>query len=127
MNQKFRLAALAVLALVLTCLCLARPIRPHRTPHSGCVQRCGSYCRSLGMLTSQSCSSCTCYPPPVFLGGCEGGCYGGYGCSGYGGCSGGYSGCNGYGGCSGGDYGGCGGDGCGGFGGCGGGGCGGGC
>src|SRR5579862_8009019 len=112
MNQTVRLTLLTVLALVLTCLCFARPIRVHRMPHSNCVQRRGSYCRSMGMLTNQSCNSCSCYPPPVVTGGCYGGCYGGYGCGGDGG-----DGCGGFG---------CGGGGCGG-GGCGGGGCGGGC
>jgi hypothetical protein len=114
MNQTVRLAALAVLALALTCLCLAQPVH-HRFAHANCVPRCGHYCRSLGLLTYETCRTCFCYGPPT------GGCYGG-GC--YGGCSGG-----GYGGGCGGYGGGCGGGGCGGggCGGCGGGGCGGGC
>lgn len=115
MNKTVRLAALAVLAFTLTCLALAGPIH-HRLPGSNCVQRCASYCRSLGMMTYETCTSCYCYPPAGYgcygcAGGCSGGCYGGCYGGGYG------CGCGGYG-CSGG--------GCGG-GGCGGGGCGGGC
>ena len=112
MNKSLRLAALTVLALVLTCMCLARPvhIHPGRMPHTGCVLGCGNYCRAFGMLTYRTCSSCYCYPPTPVVS-CGGGCNG-------------YTGCSGESGCSGGD--GCGGGGCGG-GGCGGGGCGGGC
>jgi hypothetical protein len=105
MNKTVRLAALVVLALALTCLCLAQPGFPHKIPHPNCVPKCAHSCRSLGMLTYQTCKSCYCYlPTPV---GCDGGCSG---CSGYSGCEGGcYGGC--YGGCDGG---------CGGGGGCGG-------
>ena len=108
MNKTVRLVVLAVLALALTCLCLAQPARLHRNNHSNCVPRCEKYCRSLGLLARVSCKSCTCYSAG---GGCYGGCYGG-GCYG-GGCSGGcYGGCNG--GCDGCGGGGCGGGGCGG-------------
>jgi len=114
MNKTVRLALLAVLALTLTCLCLAGPIHHHRMPHSSCVPRCGHYCESLGLLTRETCSSCTCYSPAPVYYGCSGcGYSGSYGCDGGYGCYG-CDGCGGYGG------------GCGG-GGCGGGGCGGGC
>lgn len=116
MNKSLRLATLTVLALVLTCMCLAGPLHFHhgRMPFTGCVLGCGTYCRALGMLTYRTCSTCYCYSstPVVGCGGCSG--------SGYTGCDGGgYTGCDG-GGCTGG-WGGCSG------GGCGGGGCGGGC
>lgn len=117
MNKTVRLAALAVLALALTSLCLARSpgfTYRHRISHSNCVPRCGRVCTALGLLTYQTCSSCYCYLPTPAVGGCGGGCYYGGGCYG-GGCYGG--GCYG-GGCYGGCYGG---------GGCDGGGCGGGC
>jgi hypothetical protein len=117
MNKTLRLASLAVLALLLTCMCLARPGRSHRMPRTGCVLGCGNYCRAFGMLTYKSCHSCYCYQPTPVLGGGGGGCSGG--CTGFTGCTGGcYSGCDGgSGGC--GSDGGCGGGGCGG-GGCGG-------
>ena len=116
MNKTLRLAALTVLALVLTCMCLARPVHVHRgrMPLTGCVLGCGNYCRAFGLLTYKTCNSCYCYAPTPVVG-C-GGCAGYSGCTGYTGCDGGYTGCNG--GCNGG-WGGCGG--------CGGGGCGGGC
>jgi hypothetical protein len=48
MNKSLRLAALTVLALVLTCMCLAGPIHTHhgRMPVTGCVLGCGNYCRA---------------------------------------------------------------------------------
>jgi hypothetical protein len=112
MHKTLRLAALTVLALVLTCMCLARPFPGHRTPRTGCVLGCGNYCRAFGLLTYNTCQSCYCYQPAPVVG-CSGGCSGYTGCSGETG-----SGCMG---CDGG-WGGCGGGGCGG-GGCGGGGC----
>ena len=58
MNKSLRLAALTVLALVLTCLCLARPIHTHsRFPRTGCVLGCGNYCRAFGMQTYKTCDS----------------------------------------------------------------------
>jgi hypothetical protein len=120
MNKHFRLAALAVLALVLTSLCLAGPFRPHRPIHTtGCVLGCFNYCRAFGLATYKSCTSCYCYQPAPPVVGCSGGgCSGGsYGCDGSSGE--GCEGCSGWG-CGG--WGGCGGGGCGG-GGCGGGGC----
>jgi len=79
MNKAVRLAALAVLALTLTCLCLAGPGLPHRIPHSGCVPRCAHYCRTLGLRAYQTCSSCYCYPADSGAG-CGGwGCGGGWG------------------------------------------------
>jgi len=117
MIKTVRLAALAVLAFTLTCLCLAGPIGGHRFNRGNCVQRCGSYCESIGMLAHESCSACYCYSPAPVYAGCYGGCGDGEGGC-YGGCYGGCDGCGGWG-CGG--WGGCGG-GCGG-GGCGGGGC----
>ena len=126
MNKSLRLAGLAVLALTLTCMCLAGPLRVHhnRMPaRSGCVLGCGTFCRAFGLLTYRTCGTCYCYSPTTVVGcgGCTGSGYSG--CTGYTGCGGGcYSGCDGgWGGCGGGGWGGCGG------GGCGGGGCGGGC
>jgi hypothetical protein len=114
MNKSLRLAALTVLALVLTCMCLARPvhIHPGRIPRTGCVLGCGNYCRAFGLATYKTCYSCSCYPPTpvVACGGCTGTGY--TGCSGESGCSGETgNGCGGWGGCGGG---GCGGGGCGG-------------
>lgn len=111
MNTSLRLALLAVLALVLTCLCLARPIRRGRVPQSGCVQGCGNYCRELGLIPVRMCKSCYCFAPTPVAVGCSGSSSGYTGCSGVpsSGCDG--SGCDGSGGCGGG---GCGGGGCGG-------------
>ena len=66
MNKTVRLIVLTVLALTLTCFCLARsrPGTIHRNPQHVCVPRCASYCSALGMLTYQTCSSCYCYAPP---------------------------------------------------------------
>jgi hypothetical protein len=87
MNKTLRLAALSVLALVLTCLCLAGP-GPHRKiPLSICIQRCERYCGALGLVAMPVCHPCRCYLPASGCGGCAGF---GDGCGGYsGGCSGG--------------------------------------
>jgi hypothetical protein len=112
MNKSLRLAALTVLALMLTCMCLAMPIHGHRPIRTGCVLGCGNYCRAFGMATYKSCTSCYCYQPAPVVG-----CSGSAGTVGYTGCNGETSGgCEGSG-CSGG-WGGCGGGGGGGCGGC---------
>src|ERR1700685_2966446 len=91
MNKTVRLAVLVLVALTLTCLCLARPGQhfPLKVSHSNCVQ----YCRSLGLLTHQTCDACYCFAPaapPVYAcSGCDGTVYTGCGGGWYGGWGGG--------------------------------------